>query len=78
MSTRPTSHPDWQDPAITNRNREPARPLLIPYADDASALTGDRTQSPWYRSLNGDWLFHYAESVELVPPGAADPDTDDS
>lgn len=70
--------PDWQDPGLTHRNREPARPLLIPYADDATALAGDRTRSPWYRSLNGEWLFHYAESEALVPPDATDPDADDS
>ncbi len=76
MSTTPLA--DWQNPGVTHRNREPARPLLIPYADDATALAGDRTRSPWYRSLNGEWLFHYAESEALVPIDAADPDADDS
>jgi len=69
---------DWQDPAITHRNREPARPLLIPYADDTTALAGDRTRSPWYQSLNGEWLFHYAGSEALIPVDATDPDADDS
>ena len=57
MSTA-TQVPDWQDPELTHRNREDPRPLLIPYADEASALRGDRTTSPWYRNLNGDWLFY--------------------
>ena len=78
MSTSPSPLADWQDPAMIQRNREPARPLLIPYADDTSALIGDRTRSPWYRSLNGDWLFHYAESTTLIPPDATDPDADDT
>jgi beta-galactosidase/beta-glucuronidase len=69
---------DWQDPAMLQRNREPARPLLIPYADDATALAGDRVRSPWYRSLNGEWLFHYAASTSLVPADATDPDADES
>lgn len=43
-SVRPLA--DWQNPAITHRNREPARSLLIPYADEASAMRGDRTLSP--------------------------------
>ncbi|HVL22951.1 MAG TPA: glycoside hydrolase family 2 TIM barrel-domain containing protein [Thermomicrobiales bacterium] len=69
---------DWQNPAVTHRHREAPRPLLIPYADDATALRGDRTRSPWYRSLNGQWRFHYATSVALVPAAAAAPDLDDA
>ena len=67
MPSTATQLPDWQDPTMLQRNREPARPLLIPYADDATALAGERERSPWYRSLNGEWLFHYAESTALVP-----------
>ena len=77
MPSTATQLPDWQDPTMLQRNREPARPLLIPYADDATALAGERARSPWYRSLNGEWLFHYAESTALVPADAADPDADD-
>ena len=69
--------PDWQNPEVTHRNREDPRPLLIPYADDASALRGDRTVSPWYWNLNGDWLFYYAGSVSLVPPDASEHEMDD-
>lgn len=69
---------DWQNPGVIHRNREPARSLLIPYADDATAIAGDRTRSPWHQSLNGEWLFHYAESVALIPTDATDPDADDS
>ncbi len=69
--------PDWQNPELTHRNREDPRPLLIPYADDASAARGDRTISPWYRCLNGDWLFFYAESVSLVPLDASEHEMDD-
>ncbi|MGC4190023.1 MAG: glycoside hydrolase family 2 TIM barrel-domain containing protein [Thermomicrobiales bacterium] len=66
--------PAWQDPAVLHRNREDARSLLIPYADRESALSGDRTRSPWYRSLNGDWLFFYAERPATIPDGAEQPD----
>lgn len=69
--------PAWQDPSVLHRNREAPRALLIPYADRESALSGDRTRSPWYRSLNGDWLFHYAERPSTIPDGAEMPDFDD-
>ena len=69
--------PAWQDPAVLHRNREDPRALLIPFADRASAIAGNRTRSPWYRSLNGDWLFHYAERPATVPEGAEAADFDD-
>lgn len=72
-----SQRPDWENPAVIHRNREDPRPLLIPYADDAAARSGDRTRSPWYRSLNGEWRFHYAESVAEIPDDAADRDADD-
>ncbi|HWV24759.1 MAG TPA: glycoside hydrolase family 2 TIM barrel-domain containing protein [Thermomicrobiales bacterium] len=69
--------PDWENPAVTHRNRESPRPLLIPYVDDASARTGDRIRSPWYRCLNGEWRFHYAATVGEIPVDARDRDADD-
>lgn len=69
--------PAWQDPSVLHRNREKPRALLIPFADRASALSGDRTRSPWYRSLNGDWLFHYAERPATVPLDAHEDEADD-
>jgi beta-galactosidase/beta-glucuronidase len=69
---------DWQDPAVTHRNRENPRPLLIPYVDDVTAIAGDRTRSPWYRSLNGVWRFHYAELTGEVPADAHLPGIDDT
>ncbi|MGB3307136.1 MAG: glycoside hydrolase family 2 TIM barrel-domain containing protein [Thermomicrobiales bacterium] len=69
--------PAWQDPTVLHRNREAPRPLLIPFADRAAALSGDRTRSPWYRSLNGDWLFHYAERPVLIPDDAHADEADD-
>lgn len=76
MTETPTL-PDWENPAVTHRHREDPRPLLIPYADEASALAGDRTRSPWYRCLNGEWRFHYAETVGEVPEDAHLRDADD-
>jgi beta-galactosidase/beta-glucuronidase len=80
MTTAPTTTqlPDWMNPEVTHRNREEPRSLLIPYADETTAVRGERSLSPWYRCLNGEWLFHYAESVSLVPPDAAEHDIDES
>ncbi len=60
---------DWEDPKVTQHNRVPAHALLLPYRDEATALTGQRGNSPWFRLLNGNWQFHLAENPALVPEG---------
>lgn len=67
---------DWQNPKITHRNRLDPRSLLIPFADDASAIVGERARSPWYRSLNGIWDFYLAPSLSDVPADAHADDAD--
>jgi beta-galactosidase/beta-glucuronidase len=64
---RKQSRPDWQNPHIVGRNKEPARATLFPYADNASALAGDPWVSPWVRALNGQWCFHWAPNPAAAP-----------
>ncbi|HYN02545.1 MAG TPA: glycoside hydrolase family 2 TIM barrel-domain containing protein [Vicinamibacteria bacterium] len=51
---------EWQDPTVIGRNKQPAHATLLPYATMEQALAGRRDASPFYRSLNGRWKFHYA------------------
>ncbi|NLY52646.1 MAG: DUF4981 domain-containing protein [Firmicutes bacterium] len=69
---------DWENPQVLHRNRLPAHALLLPYPDEASALTGERGNSPWFRLLNGQWQFCYVASPSLVPSGFQNPDYDAS
>ncbi len=50
----------------------------IPYPDEASALSFDPTQSPFYRNLNGTWSFFYAENPLEVPVDFLAVDHDDT
>jgi beta-galactosidase len=59
--------PDWDNPSITQRNKEPGRATSVPYSDARTALTGDREKSPWVVSLNGQWKFKYAASPASMP-----------
>jgi len=59
--------PDWENPRLLQRNREPARATLIPYTDEATALAGEPGASPNYKLLNGCWQFYYAPSPEALP-----------
>jgi beta-galactosidase/evolved beta-galactosidase subunit alpha len=67
---------DWENPGLPHRGRLPARAALIPYADHASALSGDASQSIWRRSLNGLWKFAYSESPQEAPEDYFQPDFD--
>ncbi|MFC1501844.1 glycoside hydrolase family 2 TIM barrel-domain containing protein [bacterium] len=51
--------PDWENPAVSGRNKEPAHCTYIPYGDVRSALENEAEQSPYYSSLNGTWKFHW-------------------
>ncbi|MDD3321050.1 MAG: glycoside hydrolase family 2 TIM barrel-domain containing protein [Paludibacter sp.] len=50
---------DWENPAVFQINREPARADFLPYADISSAVKDDYSLSPWYKSLNGKWKFNW-------------------
>jgi beta-galactosidase len=52
---------DWENLAVLEQNKEPARCTAIPYPDVRAALENDPSLSPFYVSLNGTWKFHYAD-----------------
>ncbi|MEI6084283.1 MAG: glycoside hydrolase family 2 TIM barrel-domain containing protein [Verrucomicrobiota bacterium] len=51
---------DWENPAFIGRGRSRGHAYFFPYPDEASARNFDRTASPWFKLLNGNWKFHYA------------------
>ncbi len=51
---------DWESPAVFRINKEPAHCTLLPYPTIESAVEDAPAKSPYYRSLNGKWKFHYA------------------
>jgi beta-galactosidase len=68
----------WTSPELVAVNRLPMRStsFSFPAADDA--LNQPRESSPWYRSLDGDWYFHYFDRPEAVTPRFISPDLDPS
>jgi beta-galactosidase/beta-glucuronidase len=60
---------DWEDLAVLQRNREPAHATLLPYADAAAALSGERGASPFFKLLNGHWQFCYVTTPADAPAG---------
>ena len=66
---------DWQNPAVTSRNREAGHVPLYAYPDVPAALAG-QTATPYRVSLNGAWRFHYADHPAAAPPAFYQPDYD--
>ncbi len=58
---------DWENSEILGRNKEPAHCTLIPYPDISTALKGHRSDSPFYKSLNGNWKFNWVAKPSERP-----------
>ncbi|MFO7975743.1 MAG: glycoside hydrolase family 2 TIM barrel-domain containing protein, partial [Candidatus Hydrogenedentota bacterium] len=68
--------PDWENPRIFGRNKEPYHCTLLPYPDKASACIGTREASPWHQSLNGMWKFHWVGQPDHRPRDFYRPEVD--
>lgn len=57
---------EWQNPQLIGINNLPAHTTMVicPDAETAAKIgpvsNAERVMSPFYRSLNGDWKYHYA------------------
>ena len=65
---------DWQDPQVTGRHNEKPHAIMVTCPDAATARkiefvsNAQRVKSPFYRSLNGEWKYHYSKNqTERVP-----------
>jgi beta-galactosidase len=69
---------DWENPAVFEKHKRPGHVPMGAYADEVSAMTGNRAASPFVRSLNGEWKFLLAPKPESVPEGFMRPPFDAS
>src|SRR3954451_441123 len=75
----PNGYPEWNDNVgIFQVGSEPPHATLMPYAELGQALTGDRTESPYFLSLDGDWRFKYADTPDARDPHFYETGVDDS
>ena len=61
------SLPEWENPGVFRINNEPAHATLMPFPDKAASLTFDKSNSSFYRSLNGAWRFRYLANPSQTP-----------
>ncbi len=59
--------PELENEQVLNLNKELPHATLMPYADVTQAMAAKRLESPFARSLNGDWSFHYVPRPEQRP-----------
>ncbi|NUQ00760.1 MAG: beta-galactosidase, partial [Armatimonadetes bacterium] len=60
---------DWENPKLLGRNKLPGHAPLVPFATIEEALSARPEESPYYRSLNGSWRFHWCPRPADRPEG---------
>lgn len=69
----------WLDPELFEVNRAPMRSSFIVYPSaDEVRYENDFASSPQYRSIGGEWSFHWAETIAEQPEAFYRTDFDDS
>jgi beta-galactosidase len=69
---------NYQTPQVNSVNRLPAHATFFSFGDHDSALTKEREQSPWFRSLDGKWKFAWAPKPAAAIKGFFQSDFDAS
>ncbi len=65
---------DWQNPQLTGRNNLAPHATMVICPDVKTALkigpvaNAQRVKSPFYRSLNGQWKYHYGKNHSARVP----------
>lgn len=59
---------EWESPQALALNKEQPRATFYPFADAASALKiFPEADSPYWKSLNGNWKFHWVKHPDARP-----------
>lgn len=69
--------PDWENEQVFGYGKEAPRATAVPFPSREMALSGDPEVSPWRRSLNGKWRFHWVPQPDARPVGFERPDFED-
>lgn len=70
---------EWEDLSVNSVNRLPPRTYAMPLASEAAALTDALVpETPYVKSLNGNWKFSWAGNPELRVKDFWKVDFDDS
>ncbi len=65
---------DWENPAIFNINKEPARASFYSYKKEKTALSYNRSNANFFKLLNGYWHFNWVKEPSQRPVDFYKPD----
>ena len=83
VSARDEEAKDWQNPKLTGLGNQPPHATMVVCSDARTARSiefvanSERVKSSLYRSLNGDWKYHYATNHTGRTPAFWTTDFDD-
>ncbi|MEQ8474497.1 MAG: glycoside hydrolase family 2 TIM barrel-domain containing protein [Marinoscillum sp.] len=58
---------EWENPQVFERNKEGGHVDFIAYDNALDARVDDFTKSPYFKSLNGQWRFHFVKTPSERP-----------
>jgi beta-galactosidase len=58
---------EYENPLVNGINRLPARATSISYNSWENAVIANRKQTDRYKSLSGEWDFHYSPTAQAAP-----------
>ncbi|MDR0430934.1 MAG: DUF4981 domain-containing protein [Tannerellaceae bacterium] len=67
----------WENPELVNENVEKPRAEFVPYEGVRQALSGDKYNTPFVHSLNGNWRFKFSTKPAERPSGFYEPGYND-
>lgn len=69
LAAQSTIPPELENPHVLGLNKEPAHATLTPYPTEAEARRADTSlpDSPFMKSLNGKWRFHWVAQPSERP-----------
>jgi beta-galactosidase len=70
--------PEWDNVQVLHQNRERPHTSMMVFPTKESASGYEREISPWFRSLNGKWRFHYSPNPASRPVNFYTPGFDDT
>ncbi len=70
------ARPDWENPAVIERNTNPAHASGFPFENRSLALDRRVPASTRFLSLDGNWKFHFSPTVGGAPDGFESPGFD--
>ena len=71
-----SERPEWNNELISGVNKEAAHQTAIPIAGEGTSINQAIEESPFYKTLNGTWKFHWVADPETRPKDFYLPDYD--